>query len=78
MSKFVISATVDDPKLMTDAKFEYRILDNSNYVIDKNGGVTTKEGYSPKPGDKFTVEVIYRVKGFLYHSVARKTFTVKI
>lgn len=78
MSKFVISATVDDPKLLNDATFKYRILDNNNYVIDSNGGVTSKDGYIPKVGDTFTVEVKYRSKGSLYYSIAKKTFTVKI
>ena len=78
MSKFVIAATVDDPNLLIDAVFKYKILDNDNYIIDSNGGVTAKEGYTPKKGDKFTVEVKYRSKGSLYSSIARKTFLVKI
>lgn len=77
MSKFVISATVNDPRLKRDAKFTYKITDNDNYVIDKCGGVIAKEGYTPQVGDKFTVEVSYRCPGeFL--SKAYKTFTVKI
>lgn len=77
MAKFVVSATVDDPKLKTDATFKYRITDNPNYVIDKDGGVEAKKGYTPQVGDKFTVEVTYKCKGdFL--SKAYKTFTVKI
>lgn len=77
MSKFVVSATVDDPNLTKDATFSYRIVDNHNYVVDADGGVEAKEGYTPKVGDKFTVEVTYRCKrGYL--SKARKTFTVKV
>lgn len=77
MSKFVIAATVDDPNLKKDATFSYKILDNHNYIIDKNGGVQAKPGYTPKIGDKFTVEVSYRCAGE-FVSKTRKTFTVKI
>ena len=77
MSKFVVAATVDDKELKTNAKFSYRIVDNSNYIIDANGGVTAKPGYTPQAGDKFTVEVTYRDKyGYSYSNT--KTFTVKI
>lgn len=78
MAKFVVSATVDDPSLTKNAVFKYRIIDNNNYIIDENGGVTAKPDYTPKVGDKFTVEVKYRNKNSLYYSVAKKTFTVKI
>lgn len=77
MSKFVVSATVDDSRLKSDATFEYRIIDNHNYIIDQNGGVEAKPGYTPQIGDKFTVEVLYRCGGE-FISKARKTFTVKI
>lgn len=77
MSKFIVSATVDDSRLKGDAIFEYRIVDNHNYIIDENGGVEAKPGYTPQIGDKFTVEVLYRCdKEFI--SKMRKTFTVKI
>lgn len=77
MSKFVIAASVDDSSLTHDAIFSYRITDNDNYIVDKYGGVTAKENYTPKSGDKFTVEVIYRCdRGYL--SKSYKTFTVKI
>ena len=75
MAKFTIAATVNDPTLTRDAKFEYRILDNNNYIIDSKGGVTAKSGYKPKDGDKFTVEVTYRFKDGKV-SKAQKTFTV--
>lgn len=76
MSKFVVSATVDDPRLKTNAKFKYRITDNPNYIIDEYGGVEAKKGYTPQVGDKFTVEVIYKCRGeFLARSL--KTFTVR-
>ena len=77
MSKFVVSATIDDPSLKADAIFKYRITDNRNYIIDKYGGVEAKPGYTPQIGDKFTVEVLYRCGGE-FISKARKTFTVKI
>lgn len=77
MSKFVVAATVDDKKLTKDAKFTYKILDNDNYEVDSDGGVTAKDGYEPKIGDKFTVEVTYRCRGG-YISKKTKTFTVKI
>lgn len=77
MSKFVVAATVDDPYLIKNAKFKYRILDNDNYQIDKFGGVTAKEGYAPKIGDKFTVEISYRCEAG-YISRTTKTFIVKI
>ncbi|MBQ0113243.1 MAG: hypothetical protein KBT03_08960 [Bacteroidales bacterium] len=77
MSKFVVAATVDDPDLLKDATFSYRITDNDNYVIDTDGGVTAKPGYEPQVGDRFTVEVSYTcIHG--YTSKAYKTFTVKI
>lgn len=77
MSKFVVSATVDDANLEKDATFSYRIIDNHNYVIDKYGGVEAKSGYIPKTGDKFTVEVSYRCEREFVSKI-RKTFTVKI
>lgn len=77
MPKFVVSATVDDPKLANDAKFSWKIIDNDNYVIDKYGGVEARKGYTPKVGDTFTVEVSYICKGG-FKSTERKTFTVKI
>lgn len=77
MSKFVVSATVDDPRLRKNAVFNYKILDNHNYIIDKYGGVEAKPGYIPQAGDKFTVEVSYKCAGE-FISKARKTFTVKI
>lgn len=77
MSKFVVSATVDDPNITKDAVFSYRIVDNRNYSIDKYGGVEAIPSYIPQIGDKFTVEVSYRCKpGFI--SRTRKTYTVKI
>lgn len=77
MAKFVVSATIDDPSLKTDAIFEYRITDNRNYIIDKYGGVEAKPGYTPQIGDKYTVEALYRSnEGYIYKSY--KTFTVKI
>ena len=51
---FNVSATVDDPNVVGDAKFEYKIVDNDNYVIDKEGDVEARPGYTPKIGDKFT------------------------
>ena len=77
MSKFVVAATVDDKELKTNAKFTYRIVDNSNYTIDKNGGVSAKPGYIPQIGDKFTVEVTYKDR-YGYSFSKTKTFTVKI
>lgn len=77
MAKFVVSATVDDSRLKKDATFKYRITDNNNYIVDKNGGVEAKSGYTPQIGDKFTVEVSYRCDGG-FISKAYKTFTVKI
>lgn len=76
MAKFWVAATVDDPKVVGDATFSYRILDNENYEIDKDGGVSAVKGYVPQVGDKFTVEVTYiSSKGKESKSV--KTFTVK-
>ncbi len=74
---FNVSATVDDPKVVGDAKFEYKIVDNDNYVIDKEGDVEARPGYTPKIGDKFTVEVSYRSKDGSI-SKKRKTFTIKV
>lgn len=77
MSKFVVSATVDDSELKSDATFNYRITNNNNYIVDQNGGVEAKPGYLPQIGDTFTVEVSYYCdRGYL--SKAYKTFTVKI
>lgn len=76
MAKFVVAATVDDPKLDKDAKFTYKILDNDNYIIDDYGGVCAKPGYTPKIGDQFTVEVTYVCKN-KRTSKKTKTFTVK-
>lgn len=77
MSRFVVSATVDDPNVVGDAKFSYKIIDNDNYLIDEHGGVEAKPGYTPRIGDKITIEVSYKCKG-KYVSKKRKTFTVKI
>lgn len=77
MSKFVVSATVNDPKLKTDAVFTFRMVDNDNYIIDENGGVCAKPGYKPVVGDKFTVEISYKCSDG-YISKTQKTFTVKI
>ena len=35
MDKFVVSATVDDPDVIGDAKFTYEIIDNDNYWVDE-------------------------------------------
>ena len=77
MSKFVVSATIDDPSLKADATFEYRVTDNRNYIIDKYGGVEAKPGYTPQIGDKYTVETLYRSnEGYIYKSY--KTFKYNI
>lgn len=76
---FKISATVDDPKLKIankDASFSYKIIDNDNYIIDKEGNVKAIPGYSPKIGEKFTVEVSYKCENGKI-SKKTKTFTVK-
>lgn len=77
MDKFVVSATVDDPDVIGDAKFTYEIIDNDNYWVDEYGGVEAKPGYTPQVGDKITVEVSYKCKSGAI-SKARKTFTIKI
>lgn len=77
MYKFVVSATVDDPDVIGDAKFTYKIIDNDNYLVDEYGGVEAKPGYTPQIGDKITVEVSYKCKSGAI-SKARKTFTIKI
>lgn len=77
MYKFVVSATVDDPDVIGDAKFTYKIIDNDNYWVDEHGGVEAKSGYTPQIGDKITVEVSYKCKSGAI-SKARKTFTIKI
>lgn len=76
MAKFTVAATVNDPNLIGDAQFTYRILDNKNYEIDDRGGVQAKSGYKPQIGDKFTVEVCYECKDG-HISKVQKTFTVK-
>ncbi|MEG0773664.1 hypothetical protein [Clostridium sp.] len=77
MSKFVVSATVDDKYIKGDAKFRYRIIDNPQYIIDDFGGVEAHKSYTPQIGDTFTVEVSYICPdGFRIRT--NKTFTVKI
>lgn len=76
MGKFRVTATVDDPKVIGDAKFTYAILDNKNYEIDEDGGVSAVAGYKPQVGDKFTVEVTYICSNGR-PSRETKTFTVK-
>jgi hypothetical protein len=73
---FKVSATVDDPNVIGEADFTYKILDNENYIVNSRGVVEAKDGYTPQIGDKITVEVIYTSNG----KVSRKTrtFTVKI
>ena len=73
---FKVSATVDDPNVIGEAEFTYKILDNENYIVDSRGVVEPKDGYTPHIGEKITVEVSYKCKGDI--SKTKKTFTVKI
>ena len=77
MPLYKVSATVSDPDVIGDAKFSYEIIDNENYTIDENGGVEAVPGYTPRIGDKYTVEVTYiSSKGVI--SKNKKTFTIKV
>jgi hypothetical protein len=74
---FKVSATVDDPDVIGDAKFQYSIVDNDNFTVDNEGRVEAISGYTPKIGEKVTVEVSYKCrKGYI--SKSRKTFTIKL
>lgn len=78
MPKFVVQATVGDKYFKNHKpKFKYKILDNENYIISESGGIEAKDGYTPKIGDKITVEVSCKDK---YGNTFKNTqvFTVKV
>ena len=48
MDKFIVSATVDDPDVIGDAKFTYKIIDNDIATQNAIDGLLQENGYSLK------------------------------